>query len=400
MRVRLRFELLLAVILIQGCAASSPSSRTPVLPPETASIWLSGTGESGFPVIGLTSGALTLEFDAFHPDIRYYTIRFRHLNRDGSPSPLLPGVFMRGMPEDLITEATPSTSQIPIYTAYRYRFPNETIGFTKSGRYAADVIDPASGSLLFSLPFFVQEAEGEARFSVREFFNHPSGARISHQPVLEYRYPEGMVMAHVDHQTMFVQNRWFDRTRQAELADMSENGLLVFHLRESDAMAGSFDIRSGSFQAAGTLGPGLAEADAGQAVPTVAREPDVFGLTPVVRSSWTNRSGANRNRDARYGLMTFRFEHDSTQPLTLLGTFNQWDPRTAPRMRNTADGYWEATVLLKEGGFHYAYQATGAAVPLGGLHSGSAQEYTALVYRHDAAERYDRLVQVRTVRTR
>lgn len=388
------------MVLAVACSGTSTTNRSTTTPPETASVWLTGAGESGLPVIGLTSGSLTLEFDAFHADIRYHAIRFRHLNRDGSPSGLLPGVFMRGQTEDLVTDATPSTSQIPLYTAYRYRFPNETIAFTKSGRYAADVIDPYSGSLLFSVTFFVLENDGEARFTVREFFHSAAGTRIAHQPVLEYRYPEGMPQAHLDHHAVFVQNRWFDRQRAAELADMSEEGLLVYHLRETEAFPGSFDILGGSFRSAGTLQAGIAEADAGAAVPRVVREPDVFGLTPVIRSTWTNRSGADRSRDARYGLVTFRLDHDSATPIRLLGTFNGWDPAQAPRMRRTADGYLEATVLMKEGGFHYAYRPEDSDIPLTGLHSGSAQEYTAFIYRHDPAERYDRLVQVRSVRTR
>lgn len=400
MKVSITGSLLLLGAFLCGCAGSASAPRPAPIPPQTASIGLTGSMDSGLPVIGLRAGTLTLEFDAFHPDIRYYTIRFRHLNRSGEPSPLLPGVYMAGQTEDLITDAAVSTSGIPLYTAYRYRFPNEAISFTRSGRYAADVVDPFSGAILFSLPFFIMEPEGEARLTIREFFHHASGTRIAHQPVLEFRYPAGYALPHLDHRVVYVQNRWFDLAREATLADMSEDGQLVYHLREPEAFAGAFDIFSGSFRIAGASEPRVEQVDAGASVPSLIREPDVFGLTPVVRGVWTNRPGVERARDARYGLLTFRLDHETDAPMVLLGTFNGWHGSSAPRLRRTSDGYWEATALIKEGRFHYAYVPVGGTIPLNGIHSGTNQEYTAFVYRQDTAEGYDRLVQIRTLRTR
>ena len=400
MKVPITCKLLLVGALLCGCVGSAPTPRTTPNPPQTSSIGLTGSMDSGLPVIGLRSGTLTLEFDAFHPDIRYYSIRFRHLSRAGDPSALLPGVYMGGQTEDLITDATVSTSGIPLYTAYRYRFPNETISFTRSGRYAADVVDPYSGAVLFSLPFFIMEPEGEARLTIREFFHPASGTRIAHQPVLEFRYPAGYALPHLDHHVVFVQNRWFDQSREATLADMSEDGKLVYHLRESEAFPGAFDIFSGSFRIGGASEPRVEQVDAGAAVPTLIREPDVFGLTPVVRGLWTNRPGVERSRDARYGLLTFRLDHDADAPMLLLGTFNGWHRPAAPRMRRTSDGYWEATALIKEGRYHYAYAPVDGSLPLNGMHSGTNQEYTAFIFRQDPAERYDRLVQIRSLRSR
>lgn len=388
-------------LVVSACATSPRAPRETPRPPDTASHALNGPGQAGFPVIDLKSGSLLLEFDAFHSDIRYYRISFRHMNRDWTESGLLPGVYMTGMTEDLITTATPSTSQIPLYTAYSYRFPNPTIGFSRSGNYMLDVTDPLSGTRLFSMPFFITESEGEGQFSVRSFHHSSAGTRITHQPVLHYRYADGLVMAHLDIHTVFVQNRWFDRMRAATLADMSEDGLLLFHLPESQAFPGSFDIHRYVFSGAGTLQADLAEVDASRSIPTVVKNPDVFGLTPVLQGDWTNRPGPNRSRDARYGLVTFRLENRPDPPVHLVGTFNQWKPTPGNRMRWVErGGYWEATVLLKEGTHTYAYLPAGESIPLNGLHSGSTQEYTAFVYRHDTAHRYDRLVRVHTVRTR
>jgi hypothetical protein len=400
MKVSFIRSLFLLGAFLSGCAVSAPAPRVAPDPTRTSSVGLTGSMDSGLPVIGLRSGTLTLEFDAFHPDIRYYAIRFRHLNRAGDPSPLLPGVYMAGQTEDLITDATASTSDIPVYVAYRYRFPNETVSFTRSGRYAADVIDPQSGATLFSLPFFIVDSEGEARLTVREWFHHASGTRIAHQPVLEFRYPPGYAFPDRDHHVAFVQNRWFDQAREATLADMSEDGTLVYELREQEAFPGAFDILSGSFRISGSSEPGAELVDAGAAVPQLVRDPDVFGLTPVVRGPWINRNGSERSRDARYGLLTFRLDHDTDAAVMLMGTFNRWHGPDAPRMRLTSDGYREATVLVKEGRFHYAYVPVDGTLPLTGMHSGTNQEYSAFVYRKDPAEHYDRLVQIRTIRTR
>lgn len=389
-------------MFVAGCATSGRGPSTNRVAPAVASASLESGAANGIPIITLRGGSLTLRFDVFQADVSYYRVVVRHMSRDWSESPLLPGVYLRGVSEDVISDGAPSTSQEPLYSAYTYRFPNENMGVRVSGNFMLDVIDPYSGARILSLPFMVSEDLGEAVVEIEELFNQHPRHRILHQPFLEYQYPVEFRMPELDIHVAFVQNRWWQDAVFSDILDQSQDGTLSYHLSREDSFVGVMDVYSYTLSDVGRLTTDVVQADAGAATPSVVKNPDVDGLTRPIVSAWVNSPSPRRSRDARYGQVTFQFETTRAQePMYVAGTFNNWQPQAEDRLwYDDASGYWVTTRLLKEGTHRYAYVTASDRYAFSSVMAGSAQEYTVLVYLHDPGSRFDRLLKTTTINTR
>lgn len=343
-----------------------------------------------------------LRFDVFQSDVSYYRVQVRHVDRTWRQTQILPGIYMRGLHEDMVTDGVPSTSQEPLYTSYTYRFPNPQMGVQVSGNYMMDVIDPQSGAVIVSQPFLVTETKGDLDFSVLELFNNRAGVRISHQPFLEYRAPKDFVMPQLDMHVAFAQNRWWTDAVHSSLMDQSEDGVLRYYLPRETAFIGSMDVFAYALTDVGRLDQGVQAADISARPPFILKDPETDGLTRPIQTPWPNVTGARRTPEARYGLVTFQFETTrAREPMYLVGTFNDWTPKPEHRLVfNLSDNYWRTTVLLKEGTHRYAYMSGNDRYAFTSVMAGSAQEYHGLVYFHDPQNRYDRLLGVSSVQMR
>lgn len=367
-----------------------------------ASASLTAGSATSAPIIQLNSGTLTLQFDVFQSDVSYYRVQVRQMSRTWKESQLLPGVYLRGANEDVISEGIPSTSQEPLYTSYTYRFPNQNMGVQKSGNYLMEVIDPYSGSVIVSLPFMVSEGRGQLEFKVEELFNQKAGVRITHQPFLDYRYPEDFVMPQLDVHVAFAQNRWWMQASHSQLMDQSEDGVLRYYLPRETSFAGSLDVYAYALTDVGRLSAGVQAADLSARPPSVLKDVDTDGLTRPIQTPWPNAPGARRDRDARYGAVTFQFETmRAREPMYVIGTFSNWERKPENRLRYDAQSeLWSTRILLKEGTHRYRYVSGSDMDAFNSVMAGSAQEYTALVYYFDPQNRFDRLLGVATVQTR
>jgi len=390
------------LLLIAGCAPSTRVNRPVPPPPVVSSVALTAGNGTGAPILPLNGGSLLLRFDVFQSDVSYFRVQVRHLDRTWRQSQILPGIYMRGMHEDMVTEGVPSTSQEPLYTSYSYRFPNDQMGVQVSGNYMMDVIDPRSGAVIVSQPFLVTESKGEVDFSVVELFHNRAGVRISHQPFLEYRAPKEFIMPQLDVHVAFAQNRWWTDAIRSELMDQSEDGVLRYYLTRDKAFSGSLDVFSYVLTEVGRLDQGVQSADLSARPPSILKDPETDGLSRPIQSAWPNVTGARRTPDARYGRVTFQFETTRPrEPMYLVGTFNDWRPSEAHRLVfDSSDNYWKTSVLLKEGTHRFMYMSGNDRTAFTSVMAGSAQEYHGLVYFHDPQNRYDRLLGVSSVQMR
>lgn len=393
---------LLSILLLTSCASSPRVSRPVPPPPLVSSVALTAGDGTTAPILPLNGGSLILRFDVFQSDVSYYRVQVRHLDRTWRQTQILPGIYMRGMHQDMVTEGVPSTSQEPLYTSYTYRFPNSQMGVQVSGNYMMDVIDPQSGAVIISQPFLVTESRGEVDFSMVELFHNRAGVRISHQPFLEYRAPKDFVMPQLDVHVAFAQNRWWSDAVQSELMDQSEDGVLRYYLTRNKAFSGSLDVFSYALSEVGRLDQGVQAADLSARPPSILKDPETDGLTRPIQTQWPNVTGARRTSDARYGRVTFQFETTrAREPMYLVGTFNDWKPRAEHRLvLDPSDNYWKSTVLLKEGTHRFMYMAGNDRYAFTSVMAGSAQEYHGMVYFHDPQNRYDRLLGVSSVQMR
>lgn len=95
-----------------------------------------------FPLIDLNSGeTLSLSFDDTENDIRNYTYKVIHCDRDWQPSGLAPLEYINGFEEENIPTYNFSSRTLQNYINYSLTFPNRNMSPTKSGNYLLVVFE-------------------------------------------------------------------------------------------------------------------------------------------------------------------------------------------------------------------------------------------------------------------
>jgi len=95
-----------------------------------------------YPVIELGGSAqLRLSFDDTSDEVRRYTYRLIHCDRDWTPSSLSPLEYTAGFAEDNLEDYDFSFRTLSQYIHYDLFFPNRNINLTKSGNYLLVVTD-------------------------------------------------------------------------------------------------------------------------------------------------------------------------------------------------------------------------------------------------------------------
>ncbi len=97
---------------------------------------------ASYPYIVLNSGAqLRLSFDDQSNDVRRYTYRLIHCDRDWQPSNLGPLEYIDGFEEDVIDGFNFSFRTLSNYVHYDLLLPNNNMRITKSGNYLLVITD-------------------------------------------------------------------------------------------------------------------------------------------------------------------------------------------------------------------------------------------------------------------
>ncbi|MBR6017558.1 MAG: DUF5103 domain-containing protein [Paludibacteraceae bacterium] len=84
---------------------------------------------------------LHISFDEMSHDVHFYTYTVLHLDRDGQPSDITTGEYLRGFTTADISDYRHSQNTAVSYTHYQFNFPNEDMQLTASGRYKLKIYE-------------------------------------------------------------------------------------------------------------------------------------------------------------------------------------------------------------------------------------------------------------------
>lgn len=376
-------------------------------------VQLHRTGEEGsLPVIGLGAGeTLTLAFDVLDDGLGgplsvYFYHADRHWNRT-----LAPTDYLRGFQRDDLRTYEPSAGPRVRYTHYTYRFPNERIGFLRSGNYVLRVTALGDErAVLVERAFFVSEQAATATIALQAGLGAGGGAPHL-QPVAQVRPTARLDTPLFDFDVCFARDGAFEDTRCAGDPALYAAPTSAFFLPRERA----FPPPPVRFELDLTVlgaGPRIAEVDLAADPFRVALAPDDarFGTLlvdpallagqPLLRP--TLRSVARPEVQAEYIRVTFRYVPPGGEPfagrVVLSGSFNGW--ATHDRYAMTwvpSEGLYRGEALVKQGRHLYTYvveERGEAARRAREATRGQPVLYTALVYVRDAALQTDRLVGV------
>ncbi|MFU8813192.1 MAG: type IX secretion system plug protein domain-containing protein [Balneolaceae bacterium] len=421
------YPLLLAALalLLAGCRssepgrASAPQAQRTIAPANTFTVpgqimpaddlfslqlHREGNRQSA-PILELHSRQqLQLSFEILGFESRQLQIRFTHHNPDWSRSSLAEEFYLDGFFFNTLPQGRMSSGNRPSYRTFTYSFPNESVRFLESGNYMLWVEDADSGSLLFTLPFFIFENMGEIASSVETITTPRRDLRTAHYPRTRYTVPDLVEMPQFDLEYYYVQNQFWGRMRPAREIDTSDPDEVFFEMRREEPFVGDFEFQFLSLQPLSQQAAGIRGFDPTTIPPQVVLFDDAQGFSASPSRILGNRFGnPNRSLSAQYANVFFTFDPAAApaegDELFLVGDFTNWSLRSNYRLRYREEiDRWQTNGIIKEGTYAYKYVRLRDGriddLALDDAFTRAEQEYHAFVYFEDPDRFFHRLLQI------
>lgn len=363
---------------------------------------------SKLPVIRLgTSDRITLEFDELSVISGQFRVSFSHHDRDWKVSGLPDPWIYDGINELYLRGGVRNRFNKPDYHHYTFRFPAEELTFRVSGNYMMHVYDFESGVELFSLPFFVTENEGELSTQTETILNAGENGAAIDQIFGRYVFPEYVIFPAFELSYELTQNRFWNKSRQADQISVNEQGEVLFHNSRDNAFASNFAFSRTDLRIFSLQSNEIFAFEPARIPPKVVLRDDQLNFTASPNILFDTEYGYPMdNRDAQYGMVHFRLntagfmERSST--IYLIGDFNQWALTESAKMRyNEEIGVLESRVLLKQGVYNYVYAVRNDEeldpLMLTDALTFQDQEYISRVYYMDPQMQYYRLMNIQVI---
>ena len=374
-----------------------------------------------YPFLQVVSGdKMTLSFDVIDSEGGTLWYCLTHCDRDWNQSDLFTSDYMEGYGENQITAFAPSFNTRVSYTHYRLDLPNDDFRFLLSGNYVITVWDDSDpDAALLVRRFFV--SEGSTSASV--VFRRPMkpGTTDTHQQAEITVSTAGLSITDPYRQVTVtvMQNGRRDRARSGLAPDFVGSGRIEYNtLSDKTLMPGGNEFRYFDIKTIRQIRQNVRAIDFINGsyhaflLPSDDREyrqyffNEDFNGKYVVAMEESN----DPDREADYVWVYFTLPAYSELKggsLYVTGDFNGWSYDASNRMTwNASRGWYEATVMLKQGwyNYEYAFVPAGAIYPEGspfeGSHWETENDYLILTYFRDPTQRYDRLTGVTVANTR
>lgn len=385
-----------------------------------------------YPVISLTGSAqLRLSFDDMSNEVRRYTYRIIHCNRDWTPSTLSPLEYTSGFSEGDLNDFNFSFRTLAEYIHYDLYFPNQDIEITKSGNYMLVVTDDEDDEITaITRRFMVTEniagMSGEVNRStaIGKIHTHQEVDFSVNTKQLKPRNPLQEISASV------VQNGRWDNAIIGISPTLMRREAVLFDYQGKVSFAGgnefrNLDIRSIAAPRADILDITNEGSNFAMVLkPERVRDQEIylnyadlngdfFNLSndePVLNITTDFRDFERLNLDftGDYINMTFilntgtEFEGDNVY---LFGSFTEFQKKRKYKMTyNPAINSYVAKVLLKQGFYNYWFVTNQNAFGekpedldfsldrTEGNFDEAENDYLVLTYYRPLGGRYDRLV--------
>lgn len=423
------FKLLVFLLLslgISGCATSNqngaqqarynPSRNlqgTFALPQQQAppnsiqSIQLHPEGRPGqAPVISLNSNQkLVLSFDYLGSENRQFRVEVSHRGQEWNQSPIGPSTYLDSFFQAYIQEAKSSFTQNPSYNHVEYPFPNNELRPVVSGNYLLEIYSYQGGKLLFSLPFFITENEGNIQTRVERLYAKRDDGRPLDQLFSTYKYPDFVEYPQFDLSMSFVQNQFWGRMHKADFIDTITPGELQGHIQRNNAYLGNYEFKFLDLRTFDIDGQEILEYQPGLMPPKITLRRDVQHLdtNPRFPSVASTLGLPSDDRSSNYAQVEFSLEADASispsSDIYIVGHFNNWMINDLNKMQfDSKEQMWKGRAFIKQGQYGYKYVLVEGNnvndLALDQSFLSPQQEYLTFIYFKDPKRNFDRLLKV------
>lgn len=413
------YSCLLLLIFVSGCTAiqqntnSEDTEESPVVPltlqiqapppPEIQSVQLHPKGDPGqAPILQIDSGEqLRLSFDYLSEQSHQFRVEISHRTKDWKESPVPTSSFMEGFYQAHIQRMQESFSQQPTYQHLEFDFPNDQLRPTVSGNYLLEVYSYQSDTLLFSMPFFITEDEGELQTDIEPLYAQREDDRPLHQLSTRYHYPPFVEYPQFDLSVSYVQNKYWGRTREADFIDTATPGEIYAQQARDQAFVGDLSFKLLDIRSFDPDGSHILEYQPEHTPPKIILQRDIQYLDSNPRLFADQHLGrALDEQSSNYALVQFSLETEdfpASTDIYVVGHFNNWMIDPLNKMKYDTDhSIWKGEAFVKQGEYAYKYikvQSNGIDdIALDQSFRSAEQEYLTLVYFKDTRLNLDRLL--------
>lgn len=362
------------------------------------------------PVIELhTEQQLELLFDDLSDEQRDFSYALLHCDSEWRPTDIPWQQYLQGFNEGEIRELRRSFGTTRDYVNYRLVFPEELMMPVQAGNYAIMVYERGRpDQIVLTRRFYVLDRQVGVEGQVRRA---GSGGHTDdgQQIVVAVTDPEGRIRdPRTELDVVVVQNGRADRTRHAQAPLFISAGRFDYSFPDKFLFHGGNEFRSFDSKSMKYLSERISRIEFKNPYYHVWLKPDesrqfspYFYKADLNGAFYVDRENAvDKHQEADYVYVHFRLEPafpPGDEQLYVFGMLSEWGLNESSKMTYNSEGYYELTMLLKQGLYDYMYVAERPGQsPDEGMYEGSHGEtentYTLLVYLHNMKERMDQLI--------
>jgi hypothetical protein len=371
----------------------------------------STTWEFSFPVIELGSEQhLELIFDELSADQHTFGYTMVHCDANWNESDLQKQEYLSGLGEGTIRESDPSYNTTYDYTHYRLEFPEEDCIPVLSGNYTLVVYEADNpDKVILTHRFYVVEKAVQLTGHVQQA---PSGEfrETSQQVVFSMDYSGLQVQDPLRDFTVVIRQNGRDNYSIRNLKPSSiANGKIEFDSHDEGIFSAGNEFRTLDIKSMKYQTENIAAIDFQNPYYHVYLKPDksrdgnpYFSKVDLNGQYFINQEKArNKHIEADYIFVHFTLAEPYPLPedVYITGELTGWAASASGKMKYNDDkGYYECTLLLKQGLYDYGYcsvdKKTGQANEevFEGSYYETGNDYEIYVYFHDSRSQYDRLI--------
>jgi len=371
------------------------------------------------PIIRLDSEYLILSFDDLEAGFKEYNYSIEHYNADWTPSGIFQSEFLEGYSSNYIRDYNNSFNTYQMYTHYRLQIPNRDMRLKLPGNYVVKVYTTDESNPIFTRRFALyDERKVNIGMQVERGIgtgnlNQRLNVVVSSGMVNLTETPDGAKLYILKNgnwnDQLFLEKPQFIKSSQLTYRDVN-------NLMEGNSEYLWFDTKNIDVPAMSTerifqdenlyhivLRPDFPKYNLGY-----FDDPDVNGSFYIRNVKVPNQNASNWEADYTWVHFALEDFNDAvgTKEVYVVGAFNNWQIAPEYRLEKTESGYWEVSLLLKQGYYNYQYAVldkksnTVSMSEINGSFWQTENTYQALFYYRPWGVRYDILMGFGEVNTR
>lgn len=386
-----------------------------VNPPDNiSSVIFKGSTEDQFPIIQLGE-SMYLEFDDLLAAEQDYYYSIVHCNYDWTPSQLLKSQYLNGMDNQRIINYENSYSTLQPYSNYQLVIPNDQVRLKVSGNYMLEIYN-SSYQLQFSRRFVVYQDQVKVGAAVKRsrdfnFLQERQSVQFSiHAAGFPWVNPKKEIKVAI------IQNyQWHKMIQNIGPQYVLGDELVYKYDKETSFDGGNeylnFDTSDLRAPTAAISRIDFLDLYHHYLFADMYRFDRPYTYFPDINGDFVIRTlqGENESREAEYTKVHFSLPYTEVlgmDEVYIYGKFNNYALSEANKMAyNDKTGFMEATLLLKQGFYNYAYVLKNTEGEIdqhavGGNFHFTENNYLILVYYRNFGDLYDGIIGIGTANSR